>query len=207
MTFRRSLRSALLLLGLLAAPVAQARAQSAHVGLIGGATFASLRGIDGLDSRTGLVGGLSVLLPFGSFAFQPEALLVNKGAKASTGGPDGLELSYVELPLLFRLSLGGAAVRPHAYAGPYFGLEVSCKVQGTSGDCDDLPGVSTKSVDLGGIVGGGVDVDVGPLVLTGGARYGFGVSKVADFTIDAARESARNGAFALYAGVAIRLGR
>lgn len=192
----------------LAVPVASAHAQG-QIGVLLGATYSSLRGIDGLDSRTGLVGGASIVLPSsGLLAFQPEALFVNKGAKASTGDPEGLKLSYFELPLLLRLRLGGGegSVHPHAYAGPYLGIQIDCSVQGNSADCDDVPGVSTKSVDVGGVLGGGLDFDFGPLVLTGGARYSFGVSKVADFEFSQVRESARNGTFALYAGAAIRLG-
>jgi len=203
----RRLALPVVLAAALATPASTATAQG-QVGAVFGATFTSLRGVDGLDNRTGLVGGLSIVLPSsGLLAFQPEALFVNKGAKASTGDPGGLKLSYFEVPLLVRLKLGGeGTVHPHAYAGPYVGIQVDCSVKGSSADCDDLPGVSTKSVDVGGVLGGGLDFDFGPLVLTGGARYSFGVSKVADFEFSSVRESARNGAFALYAGAAIRLG-
>lgn len=217
----RSVRSAtvhsrvshrLLLAGLVAAatflPSATARGQG-QVGVLLGATYSTLRGVDGLDGRTGLVGGLSILHPSDGFlAFQWEALMVNKGAKASTGDPEGLKLSYFEVPLMMRLKLNrGGTMHPHVYAGPYLGIQVDCSVKGTSADCDDIPGVNTRSVDVGGIFGGGVDYDVGPLVLTGGVRYSFGVSSVADFSFDAVDESVRNGVYALYAGAAIRFGR
>ncbi len=194
-------------LAALAVPASIAHAQG-QVGAILGATFSTLRGISGLDSRVGLVGGLSIVMPTdGPFAFQPEALLVNKGAKASTGDPEGLKLSYFEIPLLVRLKVSRESpLRPHLYAGPYLGIKIDCSVKGTSSACNDLPGVSTKTVDIGGLVGGGVDYDVGPFVFTGGARYSFGVSSVADFEFDAAKESANNGVFSLYVGAAIRLG-
>lgn len=191
----------------LTVPASHARAQG-QVGAILGATFSTLRGVDGLGSRTGLVGGLSVVLPNDGFiAFQPEALLVNKGAKASTGDAEGLKLSYFEIPLLVRVKLNREpGLRPHVYAGPYLGIEVDCSVKGTTSRCNDLPGVNTRTVDVGGIVGGGVDYDFGPFVFTGGARYSFGVSSVADFEIDAVKQSAKNGVFSLYVGAAIRLG-
>lgn len=180
----------------------------AQIGAVVGATFTTLRGVDNLDTRTGLIGGLSMVLPGGGlFSLQPELLFTSKGAKGTNNGPDGLKLSYVEVPLLLRLSPAGSLpVQPHAYAGPYLGLQINCTVQGTDGDCDDLPGLTTKSVDIGGIAGGGVTVELGRLLLTGGARYSFGVSKVADFEVATARESAKNGAFALYAGLGFRLG-
>lgn len=186
-------------------PGARARAQG-QIGAIVGATFSTLRGIDGLDSRTGLIGGLSLVLPStGPLAIQTGALFVSKGAEGSTSTVDGLEINYVEVPLMLRLGLGlGTGASPHIYAGPYFGYKLDCTVQGTSADCDDVPGVSTKSVDVGGIVGGGLDFGFGPLVLTAGLRYGFGVSNVADFEFGSVRESAKNGTFAIYTGLAIR---
>lgn len=204
----RHILSATLLAATSLLPCASASGQG-QIGVLLGATYSTLRGVDGLNGRTGLVGGLSIVLPSEGFlAFQTEALLVNKGAKASTGAPGGLKLSYVEVPLMARLTLHrGGSMHPHLYAGPYLGIQVDCSVKGTATACDDLPGVNTHSVDIGGMVGGGVDYDVGPLVLSGGVRYSFGVSKVADFSFDAVDESARNGVYALYAGAAIRLGR
>ena len=180
----------------------------AQISALAGATFSTLRGIDGLDSRTGWLGGLSIVLPSSGFlAFQPELLLVSKGAKGEDSGTDGLKLDYLEVPLLFRLQLDvGTGVTPHVYAGPYLGYQISSKVEGISGDCDDVPGVSTKTVDVGGAVGGGLSFDVGGALLTTGVRYSFGVSKVADFDIGNVRESAKNGSFALYAGLGVRLG-
>lgn len=184
----------------------QASAQS-QIGAVVGATFSTLRGIDGLDSRTGVMGGLSLVMG-GPLALQTGLLFASKGAEGETSGRDGLQLDYVEVPLLLRLGLGsGSGVTPHIYAGPYFGFQINCTVEGTDADCDDLPNVSTNSVDIGGIIGAGLDFGVGPLVLTGGLRYGFGVSKVADFEIGSVRESAKNGSFAIYAGLGIKLGR
>lgn len=207
MTYRH-LRTLPLLVAAIIAPAASAGAQGGHVGAIVGATFSTLRGIDGLDSRTGLIGGLSIVLPSrGLFAWQPELLAVSKGAKGSNTNAQGLKLNYVEVPVLLRVQpKSEGTLHPHLYAGPYLGFQIDCSVKGTSGSCNDIPGVSTKTVDIGGTLGGGLDVDFGPLVLSGGARYSFGVSTVADFEFQNVKESARNGVFALYVGAAIRVG-
>ncbi|MGQ0643503.1 MAG: outer membrane beta-barrel protein [Gemmatimonadaceae bacterium] len=177
-----------------------------QIGAVVGATFSTLRGIDGLDSRTGLIGGLSLVMG-GPLGLQTGLLFVSKGAKGETSGADGLKLNYVEVPLLLRLGLSsGTGASPHIYAGPYLGFKIDCTVEGTDADCDDVPDVSTKTVDIGGVVGGGLDFSFGPLVLTAGLRYGFGVSKVADFEFGSVRESAKNGTFAIYTGLAIKLG-
>jgi len=186
-------------------PAVSAHAQTQFGGIIG-ATFSTLRGIDGLDTRTGLIGGLS-LVSGGALGLQTGLLFTSKGAKGSTSNADGVQLDYVEVPLALRLSLGqGSNINPHVYAGPYLGFKIDCKVEGFSGDCDDIPGVSTKSVDIGGVVGGGLDFSFGPLVLITGLRYGFGISTVADFEFGSVRESAKNGSFAIYTGLAIKLG-
>jgi len=187
-------------------------AQGGRIGIIGGVNFATLRGLDDVDleKRTGSMGGLSLVLPLGStFALQTEALVVSGGAQPKSGTGDGISLTYAQVPVLLRLSLGGSSpIAPHVYAGPYFGLRIRCQIDTGAGDsdCDDVGGVNTETVDVGGIVGGGLDFDLGGLVLTGGARYGFGVSKVAEFDTGSVRESARNGSFSIYAGLAIRLG-
>lgn len=187
-------------------------AQGARVGVIAGANFAELRGLSDvdLDGRTGAMGGLRLVIPLGGvLSLQPEALVVTGGAQATDGSSNTLSLTYAQLPLLLRLSAAGdGPVSPHVYAGPYLGFEIDCAldVQGVSGSCEDAEGFNTNSTDIGGVLGGGLDLTVGGVVLTGGVRYGFGVSSVADFNADGAAESAQNGSFAIYAGLSVRFG-
>ena len=192
---------------LISLPAVVSHAQG-QIGAIAGFTSTTFRGVNDINNRTGVIGGLSIVLPSGgAFTWQPELLLVSKGAKGTNSTPQGLKLNYLEVPVLLRLNLGsGSEITPHLYAGPYFGLQVDCKVQGISGKCDDVPGVSTHTVDVGGTFGGGVSLDLSGVVFTGGLRYSFGVSKVADFDVASVKESAKNGGFALYTGVALRLG-
>ena len=200
---------------LLLTPLASAEAQSTgRFQLLGGATFSELRDVGDLDleRRTSASGGIGLLLPFGSrLGLQPELWITGRGAEAAGGEPgDGLELTSLELPVLLRLSLGGdAALSPHVYAGPSFGYQIRCRIQddGSESDCDDVPGVSTKTIDVNAVVGGGVDVSVGGIVLTGGLRYAYGLSPVADLSFDSVTENARSGAFTAYVGVGFRLGR
>lgn len=182
------------------------RGQGTQITALAGATFSSLRGVDGLDRRTGTIAGVSLLLPLmGPISFQPEALVVSRGAGSDFR--EGLDVSSFELPALLRLSFTPRSnLTPHLYGGPYLGVEIDCSVEGSSLDCEDVPGVSTRTVDVGGIVGGGVNLLAGPVLLTGGLRYGFGVSTLAEFDPGTAREEAKHGAFTLYVGAGIRLG-
>lgn len=196
----------------LAVPSVTQAQESGRFGVMVGANFATLRGLDDvdLDKRTGAMGGLFLVNPLGgALALQAEALVVTAGAQSSANNDDAVRLTYAQLPLLLRFSSApNSLIAPHVYAGPYLGLKIACTIDfgDQDGDCDDAPGVSTKSVDVGGIVGGGLDVALGGLVLTGGVRYGFGVSKVAEFEFGSVRESAKNGSFAIYTGLSFRFG-
>jgi hypothetical protein len=192
---------------LCAAAAAPAHAQT-QLNILAGATFAELRGIKDvdLDRRSGAMGGLSLVIPLGGgmLALQPEALVTSKGSTAPRNATGGVRLSYAEIPVLLRLNLvRSGAVQPHLYAGPYAGYQISCRIQGSDADCDDAPGVSTNTVDIGGILGGGVTIGLSGLRATIGARYGFGVSKVAEFDVGNVRESARTGTYAVYLGLGL----
>ncbi|MEW5919267.1 MAG: porin family protein [Gemmatimonadota bacterium] len=206
MRISRIIRGTLIAAALIA-PCSTIAAQG-QVGVIAGATFSTLRGVDGLDSRTGLIGGLTLVFPSaGPLSLQTGALFVAKGATAGSSTTEGIEINYLEIPGLIRLDLSrGSGLTPHIYAGPYFGLQLSCTLEETDADCDRVGGVNSKTVDIGGIVGGGLDLNLGPLILTGGLRYGFGVSKIADFEFGSVNESAKNGTFAIYTGLAFKLG-
>jgi hypothetical protein len=193
----------LVLLLALSASAAQAQTQ---LNILAGATFAELRGLGDvdLDRRTGAMGGLSLVIPLGGglLALQPEALVTSKGAQGQ-GNVGGLRLTYAEVPILLRVNLTrGSAVQPHVYAGPYAGYRINCRIEGTnSSSCDNAPGITAETVDVGGIVGGGLTFGLAGLRATVGARYGFGVSTLADFDIDNVRQSAKNGAYAVYVGL------
>ncbi|MEX2531870.1 MAG: porin family protein [Gemmatimonadota bacterium] len=191
-----------------AAQDSSGRGQGLQATVLAGATFSTLHGADDLDRRTGTMGGVSLLFPFaGPLSLQPELLFVSRGAKSASELREGLEISSVQLPALLRLSLTPRSdLTPHLYAGPYLAFELDCSVEGSNLDCDEFGTVDTNAVDVGGIAGGGVSFLAGPLLLTGGMRYDFGISSLAEFESGSVRESARHGAFALYVGAGIRIG-
>ena len=68
-----------------------------------------------------IAGGLYGTVNLGSFAFQPELLVVRTGGRYASEG-DSLEFrfTYIQIPLLLRLDvLRSAAVRPFLAAGGY----------------------------------------------------------------------------------------
>jgi hypothetical protein len=184
-----------------------------RLGIVAGATFSQLHGVDGLKAknRTGTVFGANLTLPFGEkIALQPELLFINKGSQFEVGnlGTEDIRLDYLEVPLLLRYDVNRKNFfAPHLYAGPSVGYRVGCNVTFKN---SELPVPTSdckrndfdpKSVDYGAIVGGGVDVNLGGLGLTGGARYGIGLANIGNDNNSEFNSRVRNGTFTIYAGV------
>jgi hypothetical protein len=189
------------------------RVQAQRLGIVAGGTFSQLRGIDNINvqSRTGTMFGASLLLPLGgSVALQPELLFSNKGSKfnTGTGGEKDIRLDYLEIPVLLRYDLaGGAALDPHIYAGPSIGYKVGCNVKfsgggipNSSSDCT-RDNFDAKTLDWGAIVGAGVDLSVGGLGVTGGARYGIGLADINKADSPTITQRVHNGTLTVYVGL------
>ena len=125
------------------------------------------------ENRTGLVAGVFVTIPGGGiFAFQPEFLISQQGAKFSDGGDSGTaKIDYFQVPLLARIGPSKVGI----VVGPSLGFRVNAKLSGA--------GLSTEDEDFSdqiermdwGLVTG-VTADVGRLVLDG--RYTWGLSNI-----------------------------
>ena len=195
---------------------AGAAAQGVLIGAKAGVNSAtlSLEGSDVPDteSLTGFVGGLFAQFNLGQrFAIRPEALISNKGSKASADGADlEVQANYVEIPVLLALRLGNeGGIRPQIFAGPVMSFESSCKAKATGAvsfdlDCMDSNGIDleTKSSDFGGAAGVGLEIPLGGLSIVGDARYTFGFSDIADDD----EVSAKNRAWSFMAGAALGIG-
>lgn len=162
------------------------------LGLKGGLNIANLDVSDSegadidLDTRTTFGGGAYVQAGLGSvLALQAEALYAPSGARGSGG--DAIELTYIDLPLLFlvRVPAGDAAIWPIVYAGPVFSFETSCRLReegGASIDCGSGPDAlfPTKSPDVSGAIGGGLEVFMGRYTLQLDIRYTHGFTNIND---------------------------
>jgi len=162
------------------------------LGLKGGLNIASLDVSDSegtdidLDTRTTFGGGAYLQAGLGSvLALQAEALYAPGGARGSGG--DAIELTYIDVPLLFmvRVPAGDASIWPIVYAGPVFSFETGCRLKeegGASLDCGSGPGdpFPTKSPDIGGAIGGGLEVFMGSYTLQLDIRYEHGFVNIND---------------------------
>lgn len=158
--------------------------QGLAVGVKGGVNLARTAidvegGGPSLDPRIGLVAGAFVTLPIASWLeLQPEVLYAMKGAKVNdTFGASTLQIDYVELPVLARISRPGSGrIGYYAAGGPTFGLRVRARsrteFEGETGDIDVSDQVSRT--DVGVALGGGVEI--GALVID--ARYTLGLTDI-----------------------------
>lgn len=98
-------------------------------GVLGGATFSSLKGIEN-SSRTGWNAGATVQfrLPLG-FTIQPSLVYNSKGSEISVlAGKTGLSVGYLELPVSFQWGPDLLIFRPFLDVSPYIGYALSSKV-------------------------------------------------------------------------------
>lgn len=196
-------------------PAASAGAQ--RLSLVGGMTFSQLRGLDDVKSenRNGSIFGVSMNVPVGPiWSLQPEALFLSKGGRFGpangAGGATDVRLDYLEIPLLLRRNFGGSSVLvPHLYAGPSVSYNVNCSIDisgsgvpNTSSDCDRQD-FEPRSLEYGAVVGGGIDISLVGFAVTGGVRYGVGLTHVTEENAAGLRDRARNGTLAVYAGFRI----
>jgi hypothetical protein len=206
----------------LALAIARPAAAQIELGMRAGASIADLDLDLGslispdLDSRTGFLAEVFLDFPIGGgLSLEAGAAYVQKGAGASSAqGSAGIELAYLELPLLLKYGFPtSGAVGVHLQGGPAVAIETSCKlsVEGNgfelSGDCEGGEGdpdedLLTESVDVGILLGGGLSFDLGSASLIVDLFYDLGLRDVA-VEADA---SAKNRAFYITAGVAFPIG-
>lgn len=103
------------------------------------------------------------------------------GSASDTTG--SVEMTYLELPLLARYSLGSSRVRPYLTAGPTIGFRRAASItqvkRGELGVTEDIEDI-TQGLDLGVGLGAGVVVPAGRLALFVEGRYTLGLLPVED---------------------------
>lgn len=183
----------ILTLALLPGVVTPARAEMAF-GVKGGVSLSHVNAdLFDTSNRTGFVGGVYGVFGLSpSLGIQPELLYVRKGAKlfstdvtigGITFGSVGttLDVDYVEVPVLLRLSLPTAGpVGARLLAGPVASFKVNEKLS-TTGLVDvSLDTDQVKTSDFGFAVGGAVSFGSGSMDVVAEGRYTFGLANISD---------------------------
>jgi hypothetical protein len=204
---RRSIVIASALLFSVGASAASAQAVGPHAqwGVLAGANFAKLSDATGVDTRTGVVVGLSADFNLANnFGVEIDGLYSQQGAKENGEGDDlTLHLDYVAVPVLLKYRFPThTSVSPFIVLGPQVGFRVKCEATagGESASCKDFAGENAKSVDFSGTVGAGLGFKVGKEELSLQARYNMGFTSV--FNDQGSDTKPKNRVFSVMAGVA-----
>jgi hypothetical protein len=171
-------------------------------GVKAGLAFTNLTFPDGdespeTDARAGFTGGVFAVKDLRrGLAIQAEALISAKGA---TFEDSRLRITYLEFPGLLRYNLAIRALERnpiHLLTGPALAFKIDAALSG-DGTSEDV-GEDIKSVDVGWVLGAGLDRDAFVVEL----RYTWGLADVTRDG-DAPPDTVRNRSFAIVLGLRI----
>jgi len=139
-------------------------------------SFAKLDGTVLSDSRFGVrVGGFVCTEVSDTLTVRTEFALAMKGGE-DPSDDDAVNITYLEVPVLFTTSLSqGTSTpgKPYVFGGPYVGLRFSAEDEDGVDLSDDV-----EVLDLGLVIGAGVEFDVGKNKLSASLRYSLGISDI-----------------------------
>ena len=157
---------------------------------------------DLVDSRQGAITGVYLHFPINSVvSVRPEVLFSLKGGTNLTrfGGDIAevdIELAYLELPVLARLTLPGGRFRPVLFGGPSVGLQIGCDflftvpMGSTRLTCGETADTAVREVtgvrewDFGWIAGAAVEMHLPRTTLALQGRYSAGFRSVLEGPVD-----------------------
>ncbi len=158
-------------------------------GVTGGLNIANLNGVNGASPKDGvIIGGFAEYGLIGGLTLQPEVLFSMKGVKEEPVGtfPVGAgtsewTLNYIEVPVLLKVDVLTFPVLPvnvDLYAGPDFAFNVVSENKSSFGGVTLITNESggTRPFDFNITVGGGPNIDLGPMSLGVELRYTFGTN-------------------------------
>ncbi len=143
----------------LAASALTAQAQEKQVGILAGATFATMTGddISNTSTVTSFAGGIYALFPSSErFGFEVDALYAGKGVSDADNSDNKITTGYIEIPVLARYGFTSVTDGIYLLGGGAVGFNISCNVSDSSGDvaCSDTGFLETNTT-FGVVVGAG----------------------------------------------------
>lgn len=182
-------KTATVVLILMALTTSFVRSQSLSKGVKAGVNISTFGGADApsdLKSLTAFSAGVffNLSLP-GPISIQPEVLYSQKGAKSTSSSyTSSINLTYIEIPILlkFNIPLAPAApVKPNVFAGPAAGFLITAKAKIDPAPPAPFPAETDikdefTNMDLGVVMGVGLDIDLVAVQLTIDARYFLGLN-------------------------------
>lgn len=175
--------------------------ESAAVGAQVGYSRADLTGENAelVESRQGAITGVYLHLPMSRMlSVRPEVLFSLKGGRtvalisgSSTLVDIDIELAYLELPVLARLTLPRGRFRPAIFGGPSAGVQIGCDIQFLFADStsrltcgQDIDVRQVREWDFGWIAGAAVEMHLPRTTLAVQGRYSAGFRSVLEGNVD-----------------------
>jgi Outer membrane protein beta-barrel domain len=174
--------------------------ESAAVGAEVGYSRADLTGeaSELVESRQGAITGVYLHLPVGPVvSVRPEVLFSLKGGRtvALIAGTNDLvdidiELAYLELPVLARLTLPRGRVRPAIFGGPSAGLQIGCDILFILPDtssrltCGQEEVNQVREWDFGWIAGAAIEMHLPRTTLALQGRYSAGFRSILEGNVE-----------------------
>jgi hypothetical protein len=151
------------------------------------------------SSRTAItVGGFATIPINPRFAFQPELLYSEQGAKAvdELGSAGTFKINYVIVPLLANIGLSGGPNRVSLLVGPQVGFRTSAKAKAEDSEIDLDEDI--ESTDFGLVAG--IAANISNFVVD--ARYTHGLSNMNAH--DDEDQKIKNRVFTISVGISFR---
>jgi hypothetical protein len=174
--------------------------ESAAVGAQVGYSRADLTGenSDLVESRQGAITGVYLHLPMNrALSVRPEALFSLKGGRilaqvagSSTIALVDIELAYIELPVMARLTLPRGRFRPVVFGGPSAGIQIGCDflirtpTDSIHRTCGEGEVTQVREWDFGWIAGAAVEMHLPRTTLALQGRYSAGFRSVLEGSVD-----------------------
>ncbi len=185
-------------------------ARKYRLGIAGGMNFSNMSvdpvGLEEDDSLMSYAVGAWWGLPVNRrVTIQAAALYSVKGDSESDGGyTTSTRMSYIDVPVLAKIGFRhGSPARPSLFLGPSMAVNLSAKSSfegaGTSTDVDVKEKVN--ALDLGVVVGGGVEFPIGTRTYGVDLRYSKGLSNVGG---EGANGTAHNDVLAVMGSIAFQ---
>ena len=196
------MKQAFIVVALLVAIASPAAAQGTTFGARVGVNFANLSLSENNDvdtsTRTAIaIGGFATIPINPRFAFQPEILYSQQGAKANDESSGGtLKIDYVLVPLLANIGLSDGPNRVSLLVGPQIGFRTSAKADDDGEEFDIEENI--KSTDFGLVAG--IAANISNFVVD--ARYAHGLSDIND--IGEGDQKIKNRVFTISVGFSFR---
>lgn len=162
-------------------------------GVKGGVNYSTFNNVDGVEYKPGILAGVyaDLKIPMTPMSVQPEVLFTQYGADIEDTDAS-FNVNYLQVPVLLKFDFQSPLVKPNVFFGPYAGFNLSSEIK--NNDASLNLNDETQSTDFGVVIGAGVDIRKFRV----GVRYTAGLTNVADQNFN---DDAKNGAFALTAGV------